>query len=102
MAATNVPLGDITTDEKGAMYIAALERKLIAMSVNEMRYRALLEMLTGEQWEEINTDINKGELMKVATTATQRRMARSLAEAEKIVNENIAAANENAVEKESS
>lgn len=96
MVASKVPLGDITTDEKGALYIAALERKVVALTLNEMKYRTLLEMLTGEEWDEINTDINRGELMKIATTATQRRMARSMAEAEAVVKANIEAANENA------
>lgn len=89
-----VPLGDMTTDEKGAFYIAGLERKLIAMSINEMRYRTLLEMLTGEKWDTLSTDLNAGELKKIATTATQRRLARSMEQAEALVEANIAKANE--------
>lgn len=101
MVAIQDPLGDMTTDEKGAFYQAALERKIIALSLSEMRYRALLEMLTGQPWEEISTDINAGELKKVATTATARRLARSMEQAEKIVEANIAAANEEAKAAES-
>lgn len=101
MAATQVPLIDMTTDEKGAFYIGALERKLSAMAVNEMKYRALLEMLTGLEWDEISTDVSANKLKKIATTATARRLARSMEQAEKIVEANIASANETARESES-
>lgn len=102
MVAVNEPLGGMTTDAQGALYMAALERKLAALTINEMRYRTLLEMLTGEPWEEINTDITKGDLMKVATTATHRRLARSMAEAEAQVKANIEKANEGSLEQETS
>lgn len=101
MVATQVPLGDITTDEKGAFYIGALERKLSSMAVNEMKYRALLEMLTGQEWEELSTDVSAGRLKKIATNATARRLARSMEEAEKIVDANIASANQDAKTSES-
>lgn len=113
MTATNVPLGDITPDEKSAIYIAALEKKLTIMSINELKYRTLIEMLTGEEWEEIKTDIGADQLRKVAVNATQRRLARSLRNAERqadealrqraeqIVSENMKSANEFAQTSES-
>ena len=101
MAATQVPLGDLTTDEKGAIYIGALERKLTQLTLNEMRYRTLLEMLTGQQWEEISTHVTAGDLKKLAVTATQRRLARSMEQCERIVESNLAAANETAQSSES-
>lgn len=70
-------------------------------------------MLTGQEWEELSTDIGAGELRKVAVNATQRRLARELrkaesladevvrAKAEEVVDANIAAANEFAKPSES-
>lgn len=102
MVATQVPLIDMNPDEKTAIYIAALEAKLVAMTLNEMKYRTLLEMLTGQEWEELSTDIGASRMKKIATNATARRLARSMEQAEKIVDANIAAANENSKASESS
>lgn len=113
MAATQVPLGDMTTDAKAAFYIAALEKKLAIMTLNEMKYRTLLEMMTGQEWEELSTDIGAGQLRKVAVNATQRRLAREMkkaeavaedvlrAKAEEVVSANVASANEDAKPSES-
>lgn len=113
MSATNVPLGDMKTDAQSAIYIAALEKKLMILTLNEMKYRTLLEMLTGKEWEELSTDIGADKLRQVAVNATQRRLARSLRQAdrqaqeairqkaEQVVAENIATANEFAQPSES-
>ncbi len=91
--ATKFPLADLNPDEKTAIYIGVLERRVAYQETMMLQYRALLEALTGEQWDVIDTRIKKSEVMAVARNAFERRMARSMAEAEKIVDRNISAAN---------
>lgn len=94
MVANKVPMIDLQFGEKEALYVAALEHRLQAMALNEVKYCALIEMLTGETWETQETSFKAGELKKIAVTATQRRLARSVAEAERIVDANLQKANE--------
>jgi len=94
MVAAKPPLIDLQFGEKEALYVAALEKRLSYMAIQEVKYCALLEMLTGEQWETIKTNIDADNLRKIAVTAGQRVFARSLKEAERRVDENIAKANE--------
>lgn len=104
MVATQVPLGDLSFGEREAVYVAALEAKLTAMTLNEIRYRTLLEMLTGKQWEELRTDIMSDKMKSVAVNATQRRLAREMKRAEKsasqIVEENLEKANKKSTDEE--
>lgn len=92
--AVRYPLPDISPDEKEAIYIAILERKVQYQETLMLQYRTLLEAFTGEPWDKVDSRLQKGELMQIATNAFERRLARSLAEAERIVENNLNAANE--------
>ncbi|UVK63831.1 hypothetical protein SEA_LILYPAD_27 [Gordonia phage LilyPad] len=92
--ATRFPLADISPEKKEAMYIAVLERKVQYQSTLMLQYRTLLEALTGEPWDMIDTRLKRGEMMQVATNAFERNLARDLAEAERMVQANLDAANE--------
>ena len=87
------PLIDLQFGEKEALYVAALEKRVSYMSLQEVKYHALLEMLTGETWETLKTNVDADELRKIAVTAGQRIFARSLKEAEERIDRNIAKAN---------
>ncbi|AOE44838.1 hypothetical protein BI084_gp26 [Gordonia phage Terapin] len=87
------PLADINPDQKQALYISILERKVQYQSTLMLQYRTLLEALTGEAWDQIDTRLKKGEMMRIATNAFERNLARDLAEAERMVQANLDAAN---------
>ena len=91
--ATKFPLADVSSDAKTAAYIAVLERKLQYQETMMLQYRALLEALTGEQYEEIDTRLSADGFSKTAATAFERNMARDLQQAERIVEANLASAN---------
>ena len=92
--ASRFPLADLTNDAKSAAYIGVLERKIQYQSTLLLQYRALLEALTGEKWEEIDTRLSASGLKKTAATAFERNLARDLKTAEKMVERNLEAANE--------
>lgn len=94
--AVKFPLSDLNPDVKTATYIGVLERQNMLLNQQNLQYRALLEALTGETWEEIDTKLKKNDLMQVAANAFERNLARDLAEAQKMVETNMSAANENA------
>lgn len=93
--AQKFPLADITPDAKQALYIGTLERRLMQQEVLLTQYRALLEALTGDKWDQIDTTLSKHEIRKVATNAFERILSRDMAEAERRVDANLKAANEN-------
>ncbi|QNJ55340.1 hypothetical protein SEA_LITTLEFELLA_29 [Gordonia phage LittleFella] len=92
--ALKFPLADIGPDQKTAMYIAVLERRVQYQETLMLQYRTLLEAFTGEPWDQIDSRLKKGEMMQVATNAFERNLARDLAEAERMVEANLNAANE--------
>jgi hypothetical protein len=91
--ATKFPLADLSHDAKSATYIAVLERKVQYQETLLLQYRALLEALTGDQYEEIDTRMSTSGLKKTAATAFERNLARDFQEAERMVEANLASAN---------
>lgn len=94
MVALKTPLVDMEVSEEAALYIGVLERQVLGLTVNELKYRALLEMLTGEQWDDLKTDMEAGELEKIAIEATMRKLGVTNAKAREIVRERKALANQ--------
>jgi len=91
---TRFPLADITTDAKTAAYIGVMERKIQYQETLLLQYRALLEALTGDQYEEIDTRLSSDGLKVTAATAFERNLARDMKAAERMVEANLASANE--------
>ena len=62
------PLIGLQYDEQTGIYLGHLERQLAAYSVREARFRALLELLTEETWDDVELDIDNAgpQLMKLA------------------------------------
>lgn len=56
-----------------AMYVGVLEGTLAALCVNEAKYRAFLEMLTGEPWEDTRIDYNGNMIRDLAVSALVRQ-----------------------------
>ena len=73
MVAIKNPLIDMEMDEAAAAYMGSLERQILGLTIQELRYRALLELLTGEEWSDIAADLEAGEMEKIAVDAMQRK-----------------------------
>lgn len=96
MVAVKNPLLEMECSEEAAAYIGVLERQLLGMTVQELRYRALLEVLTGDDWSDIAADLEAGEIEKIAVEqlvkkGVDRRKAR------RVVGERAKASAANAV-----
>ena len=73
MVAVKNPLIEMEMDEAAAAYMGSLERQILGLTIQELRYRALLELLTGEEWSDIAADLEAGEMEKIAVDAMQRK-----------------------------
>lgn len=66
MVAVQSPLIDLQYDDRTGRYIANLERRITALVINETKFRALLELITGEEWDNMETDFEASSLRKLA------------------------------------
>lgn len=101
MAATRQPLIDIVYNDETGRYIAMLESKLLKYTMNEIRFRALLELLTDEPWDDYQFSEEDGEIRKLATDALMRRLQIPRDEAASLVAERWARHNPDPAEAES-
>jgi hypothetical protein len=56
-----------------ATYVGVLEGTVAALCVNEAKYRAFLEMLTGEPWEDTRIDYDGNMIRDLAVSALVRQ-----------------------------
>ncbi|QNJ59250.1 hypothetical protein SEA_MRMIYAGI_36 [Mycobacterium phage MrMiyagi] len=63
-----IPVG-LDMDPETATYVGVLEGTIAALVINEAKYRAFLELLTGEPWEDTKLDIDGNQLMAIAIEA---------------------------------
>lgn len=87
MAAIRQPLIDLVYNDETGRYIGMLERKLILYTQNEIRFRALLELLTDEAWDDYQFTEEDGEIRKLAEDALKRRLKLSDEDARNLVQE---------------
>lgn len=85
MAPTRHPLIDLVYNDETGRYIAMLERKLLVLTQSDIRFRALLELLTDESWDDYQFKEEDGEIRKIAMDALMRRLGISESDARKIV-----------------
>jgi len=85
MVALRSPLLDLDLDPQAALYVAHLERQLLAYQINDVKYRALLEMLTGEAWDDLALDLENKELKDIAVALAEKKLGVANMEARKIV-----------------
>lgn len=93
MGAIRQPLIDLVYNDETGRYIAMLERKCTYYQLNDLRFRALLELLTDEEWEDYQFSEGDGEIQKIAADALMRRLGLSHEDASKLVQERWAAHN---------
>lgn len=87
MAPIRQPLVDLVYNDETGRYIAMLERKLVLLTQNDIRFRALLELLTDEAWDDYAFSEEDGEIQKLAVDALKRRLQLSDEDARKLVQE---------------
>lgn len=85
MGAIRQPLIDIVYNDETGRYIGMLESKILYYQLNDIRFRALLELLTDEEWEDYQFTEEDGEIRKIAEDALKRRLGLSDEDARKLV-----------------
>lgn len=93
MVALRSPLIDLELDEQAALYVAHLERQLLAYQINDVKYRALLEFLTGDAWDDLAISLETKELKDIAIAAAQKKLGLTFMQAAKLVRQRQARAN---------
>lgn len=77
-----MPMG---MDADTAQYVGVLEGTIAALCINEAKYRAYLELLTGDPWEETRIDIDGNVLMGLAVSALVKQTGMDIARAKVLV-----------------
>lgn len=79
------PLVGLEMDPDTAQYVGVLEGTIAALTINECKYRALLELLTGEPWEDTKIDFDGKVLMDLAVSALVKQTGMDRANAKNLV-----------------
>ena len=87
MAATRHPLIDLIYNDETGRYIGMLERKIIKYQIDDLKFRSLLELLTGDSWDDYRFADEDGEIRNLAQDALKRRLGISQDDAAKLVQE---------------
>ena len=69
MVARQSPLVGLEMSPEVAKYVAVLEGRLASYAIQDAKYRALLELLTGDSWEDSSFDASGRMIMQVAEEA---------------------------------
>lgn len=93
MAPTRHPLIDLVYNDETGRYIGMIERKYLMMTLENMRMRTLLGLLTGDIWDDYNFESEDAELFDLAVDALMRRLQMSQEDARNLVNERWKATN---------
>ena len=93
MASTRHPLIDLVYNDETGRYIGMLERKIIKYQIDDLKFRCLLELLTGDSWDDYKFSDEDGEIRRIAQDALMRRLGISHSDAAKLVEERWSAHN---------
>lgn len=85
MAVLQNPLQHMQGDEEMTRYVAVLERRLVLLTIQEQRFRALLEALTGQPWDDQYADLDQAELDGLVEESIMKSLGVSRVEAAKMV-----------------
>lgn len=85
MVAVRSPLIGLKMDADVAAYVGALERQIAALSINEVKFRALLEVLTGEEWDDMKTEFENKEIYDIGVRIAETKLGMKAGEARKWV-----------------
>lgn len=93
MAVLKNPLQHMDADDNALRYIGVLERRLVLLTVQEMKFRALLESLTGEPWDDQYVDLEQAELDQLVENSIVKSLGVTKSEASKMIRTHKANAN---------
>lgn len=93
MAPTRHPLIDIVYNDETGRYIGMIERKLLMLTLENMRMRTLMGLLTGDMWDDYNFEAEDSELFDLAVDALMRRCQMSHEDARALVEDRWKATN---------
>jgi hypothetical protein len=79
------PLVGLNMDPDVAHYVGMLEGTIAALAINGVKYRALLELLTGDPWEETRIDFDGKVLMQLAASVLAKQTGMSPVDAKNLV-----------------
>lgn len=88
MAPVKHPLIELNYNDEVARYVGMLERKVLVLTIRDLKMCALLELLTDEAWDDESIlAAENEEIRKIAQDSLQRRLGISAPDAAKIVAE---------------
>lgn len=93
MAPIRHPLIDLAYTDETGRYIGMLERKLVMMTLENLKMRALLELLTGDMWDDYRFEAEDKEIFDLAVDTLMRRLQMSQEDARKLCEERWQATN---------
>jgi hypothetical protein len=93
MTAVKHPLIDLVYNNETGTYLGMLERKLVIMTLENLKMRSLLELLTGDMWDDAKFDLEDKAIFKAAVDTLERRLQISHQDAINIVTERWEATN---------
>lgn len=73
MVSVQTPLVGLEMNSEVAHYVGILESTLAAYALQEVKYRALLELLTGESWETTRISPDPASIKAIAVEALVKR-----------------------------
>lgn len=85
MTEVNVPLHDLNLDEDAAHYVGILESTCAWQGIQLNKFRALLELLTGDDWETAKFDPTGDTLKKISVDALVKQTGMNIAKARQLV-----------------
>lgn len=72
MAPRQNPLVGLQMDEPTAKYVGMLESTLALHAIQEVKFRTLLELITGDSWEDVKIDYDGKRIQQIAEDALVR------------------------------
>lgn len=82
---TQVPLIGLQMTTETAQYVGMLEGTIAALVINDVKYRTLLELLTGESWEDTVVSMDPNALMSLAVSALVKQTGMDTARAKVLI-----------------
>jgi hypothetical protein len=93
MVSVKHPLIDLVYNNETGTYIGMLERKLVIMTLENLKMRSLLELLTGDMWDDCKFDLEDKAIFDAAVSTLERRLQISHQDAINLVTERWEATN---------
>lgn len=77
----NTPFADMDMDPDVAHYVGVLEGTVATQVIQMIKFRALLELLTGDPWDDVKLDANGEKLKEISINALVKQTGMSKAQA---------------------